>query len=326
MSNIEYQTQSHIQILNVEYRISNSIKHSNRMSNIEYQTQSHIQIELNIENKINIQIECRIWNIKLSIQIDRISNIKLNPTFKSNVEYRISNSISYSNFECRISNIKLNQTFKSNVEYRISNSISNSNFECRISNIKLNPTFKSNVEYRISNSIQHSNSNIECIEYQTYNRMSNIDIKLNQTKSNFQIEHSNQTKSNIQIEYRISNSISHSNFECRISNIKLNQTFKSMSNIEYQTQSHIQIDRMSNMEYQTQSHIQIESQHSNRMSNIEYQTQHSNFECRISNIKLNPTFKSNVEYRISNIQIECRISNIKLNPTFKSKVEYRISN
>ena len=74
-----------------------NIQHSNRMSNIEYQTQS------------NIQIEC--W----------ISNIKLNPTFKSNVEYRISNSISHSNFECRISNIKLNQTFKWNVEYRISN-------------------------------------------------------------------------------------------------------------------------------------------------------------------------------------------------------------
>ena len=97
------------------------------MSNIEYQT------------KPNIQIECRI------------SNIKLNPTFKSNVEYRISNSISHSNFKCRISNIKLNPTFKSNVEYRISNSISHSYFECRISNIKLNPTFKSNVEYRISN-------------------------------------------------------------------------------------------------------------------------------------------------------------------------------
>ena len=52
MSNIEYQSQSQIHILNVEY---------------EYQTKS------------NIQIECRI------------SNIKLNPTFKSNVEYRISN-------------------------------------------------------------------------------------------------------------------------------------------------------------------------------------------------------------------------------------------
>ena len=87
MSNIEYQTQSHIQILNVEYRISNSIQHSNRMSNTEYQTES------------NIQIECRI------------SNIKLNPTFKSNVEYRISNSISHSN---RISNIE-NQT-KSRVQ------------------------------------------------------------------------------------------------------------------------------------------------------------------------------------------------------------------
>ena len=65
------------------------------MSNIKYQTKS------------NIQIEC---------------------------QYRISNSISHSNFECRISNIKLNPTFKSNVEYRISNSISHSNFECRISN------------------------------------------------------------------------------------------------------------------------------------------------------------------------------------------------
>ena len=69
MSNIEYQTQSHIQILNVEYqtrlnptfksnveyRISNSISHSNRMLNIEYQTKS------------NIQIECRISNIKLNL-------------------------------------------------------------------------------------------------------------------------------------------------------------------------------------------------------------------------------------------------------------------
>ena len=91
-----------IQILNVEYRISNSISHSNRMSNIEYQTKS------------NIQIECRI------------SNIKLNPTFKSNVEYRISNSIQHSN---RMLNIEY-QT-KSNIQ-----------IECRISNIKLNLTFK----------------------------------------------------------------------------------------------------------------------------------------------------------------------------------------
>ena len=52
MSNIEYQTQSHIQILNVEYRISNLIQHSNQMSNIEYQTQSHIQI-LNVEYRIS---------------------------------------------------------------------------------------------------------------------------------------------------------------------------------------------------------------------------------------------------------------------------------
>ena len=55
---------------------------------------------------------------------------------------------------------------------------------------------------------------------------------------------------------------------------------------------------MVNIEYQTQSNIQIES--------------------RISNIKLNPIFKSNVEYQTkSNIQIECRISNIKLNLTFE---------
>ena len=122
-------------------------------------------------------------------------------------------NIQHSNFESRISNIKLNPTFKSNVENRISNSISHSNFECGISKIKLNPTFKSNVEYRISNSIQHSN-------------------------------------------------------------------------------------RMSNIEYQTQSYIQIK--------------------CRISNIKLNPTFKSNVEYQTkSHIEIECRISNIQLNLTFK---------
>ena len=66
MSNIEYQTESNIQIecrisniklnltfkSNVKYRISNSIEHSNRMSNIEYQTQSHIQI-LNVEYRIS---------------------------------------------------------------------------------------------------------------------------------------------------------------------------------------------------------------------------------------------------------------------------------
>ena len=52
MSNIEYQTQSHIQILNVEYRISNSIQHSNQKSSIEYQTQTHIQI-LNVEYRIS---------------------------------------------------------------------------------------------------------------------------------------------------------------------------------------------------------------------------------------------------------------------------------
>ena len=49
------------------------------------------------------------------------------------------------------------------------------------------------------------------------------------------------------------------------------------------------------------------------MSNIEYQTQSNiQIECRISNIKLNPTFKSNVEYRISNpIQHSNRMSNIE---------------
>ena len=71
------------------------------------------------------------------------------------------------------------------------------------------------------------------------------------------------------------------------------------------------------------------------MTNIEYQTQSNiQIECRISNIKLNPTFKSNVEHEYqtqshieilnvyieyktkSNIHIECRISNIKLNLTF----------
>ena len=75
-----------------------------------------------------------------------MSNIKLNPTFKSNIEYQTKSHIE---IECQISNIKLNLTFKVlNVEYQIK---SNIQIECRISNIKLNPTFKSNVEYRISN-------------------------------------------------------------------------------------------------------------------------------------------------------------------------------
>ena len=72
------------------------------MLNIEYQIQSHIQIKC------------------------RISNIKLNPTFKSNVEYRISNSIERSN---RMSNMEY-QT-KSNIQ-----------IECRILNIKINLIFK----------------------------------------------------------------------------------------------------------------------------------------------------------------------------------------
>ena len=75
MSNIEYQTQSHIQILNVEYRISNSIQHSNRMSNIKLNPTFKSNVEYRISNKIqhsnrmsnieyqtksNFQIECQI--------------------------------------------------------------------------------------------------------------------------------------------------------------------------------------------------------------------------------------------------------------------------
>ena len=61
-----------------------------------------------------------------------------------------------------------------------------------------------------------------------------------------------------------------------MSNIKLNLRFKFwMTNIEYQTKSNIQI-LMPNIEYQTKSNIQIE--------------------CRISNIKLNPTHILNIEY------------------------------
>ena len=79
MSNIEYQTQSHIQILNVEYRISNSnstfksnveyrisnsIQHSNRMLNIEYQTKS------------NIRIECRYSTFDLNVGFSLIFDIQ----------------------------------------------------------------------------------------------------------------------------------------------------------------------------------------------------------------------------------------------------------
>ena len=67
------------------------------MSNIEYQIQS------------NIQIECRI------------SNIKLNPPFKSNVEYRKSISIQHSNG-------------MSNIEYQIQSHIQILNVEYRILN------------------------------------------------------------------------------------------------------------------------------------------------------------------------------------------------
>ena len=135
------------------------------MSNIDYQTQT------------NIQIECRILNIKL------------NPTFKSNVEYRISNSISHSN---RMSNIKLNLTFKfwiSNIKYQTESNIPN----IWILNIKLNPTVEfwmSSIEYQtqfkiwlfflfrtsyISNWIKHSDLKSQ----KDSSRVSNI--KLNPT-------------------------------------------------------------------------------------------------------------------------------------------------
>ena len=163
----------------------------------------------------------------------------------------------------------------SNIEYQTK---SNIQIECPISNIQT----QSNIQIRMSN-----------IEYQTHirhsNRMSNIEyhilnstfksnveisnIKLDISHSNFECSNSSniQTKSNIQIE-------------CRISNIKLNPTFK--SNVEYQTQSNIQIEcRISK--------IKLISRHSNRMLKIEYQTK-------------------------SNIQIDSRISKIKLDiSTFK---------
>ena len=81
MSNIEYQTQSHVQILNVEisniklnptfksnveYRISNSIQHSNRMSSNEYQTKSNIHVEYRISN--SIQHSNRMSNIEYQSQ------------------------------------------------------------------------------------------------------------------------------------------------------------------------------------------------------------------------------------------------------------------
>ena len=66
----------------------------------------------------------------------------------SNIKYQAKSHIQ---IECHISNFKLNPTFKSIVEYQISDLISNLNFECRKSNIKLNPTFNSNVKYQTSN-------------------------------------------------------------------------------------------------------------------------------------------------------------------------------
>ena len=67
------------------------------MSNIEYQTKS------------NIQIECRI------------SNIKLNPTFKSNFEYPILNLIKHSNRMSKNEYKTQSHIQILNVEYRMSN-------------------------------------------------------------------------------------------------------------------------------------------------------------------------------------------------------------
>ena len=75
-----------------------------------------------------------------------------------------------------------------------------------------------------------------------------------------------------------------------------------MSNIEYQTKSNIQIEcRISNIKLNPTS---------NRMSNIEYQTQSHiqilNDEYRISNSIQHSNRMSNIEYQTqSNIQIEC---------------------
>ena len=174
--NVEYRISNSnldIQILNVEYRISN---YSTFNSNVEYRVwnsnptfKSNVGY-LNIKLESNIQIECRISNIKLfDIQIKcriefdvRIRHSHLNVefefdirilTFKLNVEYRISNSISQHSIWMSNSNMKL----ESNIRIRMSNisyqTQSNIQIECWISNFKLNPTFKSNVEfeYRISN-------------------------------------------------------------------------------------------------------------------------------------------------------------------------------
>ena len=84
------------------------------MSNIEYQTKS------------NIQIECRISNIKY-----RLSNPNQHSNRMSNIDYQTQSNIQ---IECRISNIKLNLTFKSNVEYQTKSHIQILNFEYQISN------------------------------------------------------------------------------------------------------------------------------------------------------------------------------------------------
>ena len=78
MSNIEYQTQSHIQILNVEYRISNS-SHI-QILNVEYQTKSNIQIECRISYRISNSIQ------HLIIFFPKLLYIKLNQTFRSKTQ------------------------------------------------------------------------------------------------------------------------------------------------------------------------------------------------------------------------------------------------
>ena len=127
------------------------------MSNIEYQTQSHIQIECRISNiKLNLTFKFWMSNIKYqtesNIPIIWILNIKLNPTVEfwmSNIEYRITQF-----------NIWLFFLFRTSY---ISNWIKHSDLKSqkdksRVSNIKLNPTFKFWIDCYIVPFVKHCSS------------------------------------------------------------------------------------------------------------------------------------------------------------------------